>query len=206
MENMDETENSKTKPAGAKYTYTPDEDAQNFGPGMLDISVPGVLRVEGEPAEGQAVEFRVGWIEGKGIRPIGITVLSLNGQEITSTDLRAVRAKDLWREGMARNARYIRITFGGESEDAKDGSSDTFLLPDDKLQLMRLNGPVYSTLSYVVDLYQFADTVGLAPVQYIQQTFAGENLGPLPRTTATKWIKRAKDQGLFEEWFEHGDD
>lgn len=187
--------------------YTPDKDAQDELIGSMDIKLPGTLRIEGEPGEGQAVEFRVSWIEGVGVRPVGITVLSLNGQEITSTDLRAVRAKDLWRAAIVDHVRYMRMfTFEWEkSENVMAVLDSPIQFPDDKLERIRLNGPVHSTLEYVVDLYTFADTIGLPPVQYIQQIFAGENLEPLPRTTATKWVKRAKDLGLFEEWF-NGDD
>lgn len=199
---MEEKENSDTSPERAKYTYTPDEGAWDAGPGMLIMEVPGILRVEDEPAEGLAVEFRADWIEGVGVRPTGIAVISRNAKEVTSTDLRAVRAKDLWREGMVRNAKYLTLMLDG----APIGPHGALVRPDEELHLMRLNGPVGATLSYVVDLYMFADQIGLAPVQYVQQVFAGKNLEPLPRTTATKWIKRAKDMGLFEGWFDNGDD
>lgn len=193
-------------------TYTPDKDAKGRFLGSMDIELPGVLRIEGEPNKSQAVEFRVSWIEGTGVRPTGINVLSLEGQEITSTDLRAVRAKELWRAAIVDHVSYFRqFSFEWEEKFSLRIRSDVHL-PDDKLELVRLSGPVPSTLGYIADLYKFADAIGLPPVHYIQQVFAGENLQPLPRATVTKWVKRAKDEGIFdkqaffEKRFNNGDD
>jgi len=188
-------------------SYIPDENAERVPLGSIGIALPGTLRIEHEPATNQAVSFRVDLIEGVGVRPTAITVSSLTGEEITSTDLRAVKAKNLWRAAIVNHATYERMfVFDWEAKDNFFMVQDSPIqFSDDVLERIRLQGPTRDTLEYVVDLYMFADSIGLAPVQYVQHVFAGKELDPLPRTTVTKWIKKARDTGLFEGWF-NGDD
>lgn len=180
--------------------YKPEPDAQTFHLGSVMIELPGVLTIDNQPATGQAVSFRVGWIDEVGVRPIAITVSSLSGEEITSTDLRAVQAKNLWRAAIIEHVTYQRLfLFEWDEDPWKIARESHVQLPAHVIDQMRLRGPVRSTLEYVTDLYEFADTIGLPPAQFVQDMFAN-GADPLPRTTATKWIKRAKDMGLFEEW------
>lgn len=188
-------------------TYVPDEGFESFPLGSVQIDLPGLLTIANVPVEGQSVSFRVDWIDGVGVRPTAITVTSTRGEEVTSTDLRNVNAKNLYRAAIVKHVTYQRMFLvDGEEWDGKIMRESPLRLPDDVLEKLRLQGPRYATLSYVVDMYMFADSIGLAPALYVQQMFATEHLEPLPRTTATKWIKKARDMGLFEEWFEHGDD
>lgn len=185
--------------------YVPDDGAQTFHLGSVMIDLPGLLTVENQPAVGQSVSFRVDWIDGTGVRPVAITVSSLSGEEITSTDLRAVQAKSLWRAAIIEHVTYQRLfLFEWDEDPWKIARESHVQLPPHVIDQMRLRGPVRSTLEYVTDLYEFADTIGLPPAQFVQDMFA-EGTDPLPRTTATKWIKKAKDMGLFEEW-SNGDD
>ncbi|WP_431711114.1 hypothetical protein [Glutamicibacter uratoxydans] len=187
-------------------TYRTDAAADSHFMGSVSIKLPGTLTVENQPAPGQSVSFRVDWIQGVGVRPVAITVASLKGEEITSTDLRAVKAKNLWRAAIVNHATYHRLVFfEKEDGDLELPAMGPVQFRDELLEKLRLKGPVKETLEYVTDLYMFADTLGLAPALYVQEVFAGENLEPLPRTTATKWIKRARDMGLFEGYFD-GDD
>ncbi|MET4618677.1 hypothetical protein ABIE18_000100 [Arthrobacter sp. 2762] len=182
--------------------YTPDAGAQTHHLGSVMIDMPGTLVISDAPAKGQEVSFRVDWIQGEGVRPTAITVSSKVGREVTSTDLRNVNVKQLWRAAIVDHVVYRRMFhFDWEKFDGKIAFDSPVQLPDDILERLRLRGPERATLAYVADLYMFADSIGLAPALYVQQIFAGENLEPLPRTTATKWIKKARDLGIFEEWF-----
>lgn len=180
--------------------YVPDDEAVTNFLGPVHIDLPGVLLIADVPVEGQNVSFRVDWVEGEGLRPTAITVSSSLGKEITSTDLRNVNVKSLWRTAIVDHVTYIRLfRFDWEKWDGKIGVTGSIRLPDDILEKLRLRGPDRSTLEYVADLYMFADSIGLAPALYVQQIFAGEDLEPLPRTTATKWIKKARDLGMIHE-------
>ena len=186
-------------------SYVPDADSEAAYLGSVILELPGTLQIKDQPTIGQSVSFRVEWIEGTGVRPIAITVSSLVGEEITSTDLRAVQAKNLWRAAIIEHVTYQRMfLFEWEEWDGKVARESSIQLPTHMLDRMRGRGPERSTLEYVADLYMFADTIGLAPASYVQEVFA-ESFHPLPRTTATKWIKKARDMGLCEEWFD-GDD
>lgn len=183
-------------------SYTPDEGAVTNHLGPVIIDLPGVLVISDVPAKGQNVSFRVDWVEDEGLRPTAITVSSTVGKEVTSTDLRAVNVKNLWRSAIVDHVTYRRMFFfDWEKFDGKIAIDSPVQLPDDVLEKIRLRGPERATLEYVADLYTFADLIGLAPALYVQEIFAGENLEPLPRTTATKWIKKARDMGLFEEGY-----
>lgn len=186
-------------------TYHPDAESKKVHLGSVIIELPGTLAIEDQPVSGQSVSFRVDWIEGTGVRPVAITVSSLIGEEITSTDLRAVQTKNLWRAAIVKHVTYQRLfRFEWEEWDGKVARESSIKLPTHMLDRMRLRGPERSTLEYVVDLYTFADTIGLAPALFVQEVFA-DGFTPLPRTTATKWIKKARDMGLFEEYFDGND-
>lgn len=186
--------------------YVPDDGAVTNFLGSVLIDLPGELSIADVPAKGQGVTFRVDHVDGVGVRPTAVLVTSTTGQEVTSTDLRKVNVKHLWRAAIVDHVKYMRMfMFDWEEWDGKVARDSPLQLPDEILERLRLRGPTRPTLDYVVDMYMFADSIGLAPALYVQEIFAGENLDPLPRTTATKWIKKARDMGLFEEWFDHGD-
>ena len=187
-------------------SYTPDDGAETNLLGPVKIDLPGVLVIADMPTKGQNVSFRVDWVDDEGLRPTAITVSSTVGAEVTSTDLRNVNVKNLWRAAIVNHVTYDRMfRFDWEKWDGKISIDSPVQLPDDVLEKIRLRGPEPATLRYVADVYMFADLIGLAPALYVQHIFAGENLEPLPRTTATKWIKKARDMGMFEEWFDDGD-
>lgn len=180
-------------------SYTPDPGAIGHLLDPVSIDLPGTLKIAHVPTESQDVSFRVELVEGF-LRPTAITVSSRAGQEVTSTDLRAVNVKQLWRSAIVRHFKYHRDFHSWETSVPGHVMVESPVqLPDEDLEKLRLRGPVRETLEYVADIYSLGLVLGLAPALYVQQTFAGENLAPLPRTTATKWIKKARDLGLIRE-------
>lgn len=180
-------------------TYTPDPGAVSHLLDSVVIDLPGTLTVAHVPAENQDVSFRVELVENV-LRPTAITVSSRTGEEVTSTDLRAVNVKQLWRSAIVQHLVYRRGYHSWETVDLKQVLIESPIqLPDEDLERLRLRGPEHDTLEYVADIYSLGRLLGLAPALYVQQAFAGENLEPLPRTTATKWIKKARDLGLIQE-------
>ncbi len=180
-------------------SYTPDPGALGHILGPVFMELPGVLTVARVPTKDHDVSFRVEVLE-SGLRPTAITVSSRISQEVTSTDLRAVNVKNLWRSAILKHFKYHRDFYSWESRDPNKVMVESPIqLPDEDLEMLRLRGPVRETLEYVADIYSLGSLLGLAPALYVQQTFAGERLEPLPRTTATKWIKKARDLGLLDE-------
>lgn len=90
-------------------SYTPDEGAQMSLLGPVKIDLPGVLVIAEMPAKGQSVSFRVDWVDEEGLRPTAITVSSTVGKEVTSTDLRNVNVKNLWRAAIVDHVTYDRL-------------------------------------------------------------------------------------------------
>ncbi|MBT2567711.1 hypothetical protein J7I84_14625 [Arthrobacter sp. ISL-85] len=182
-----------------KSSYTPDPGAVRHVLDPVFIELPGTLTVAHVPAETQDVSFRVELVENV-LRPTAITVSSRTGQEVTSTDLRAVNVQNLWRSAIVQHLEYWRGFHSWENHDGtKVLAESPIQLPDEDLEKLRLRGPERDTLEYVADIYSLGRLLGLAPALYVQQTFAGENLDPLPRTTASKWIKKARDLGMIQE-------
>lgn len=180
-------------------TYAPDSGATYHIVDPVVIELPGTLTVAHVPAENQNVSFRVELVDDV-LRPTAITVSSRSGQEVTSTDLRAVNVKGLWRSAIVQHLKYMRDNPAWLSGDSTHVMAESPIqLPDEDLERLRLRGPERDTLEYVADIYSLGRLLGLAPALYVQQAFAGENLDPLPRTTASKWIKRARDLGMIQE-------
>lgn len=178
-------------------TYVPDSGATYHIVDPVVIELPGTLTVAHVPTEDQDVSFRVELVDDV-LRPTAITVSSRSGQEVTSTDLRAVNVKGLWRSAIVQHLKYMRGYHSWESVDLKKILLESPIqLPDEDLERLRLRGPERDTLEYVADIYSLGRLLGLAPALYVQQTFAGKNLDPLPRTTASKWIKKARDLGMI---------
>lgn len=59
-------------------------------------------------------------------------------------------------------------------------------------EMMRQNGPVDSTLREVAAIYRHAESMGARPVKMVTETF------DLPRTTATRWVRMAREKGFLE--------
>lgn len=184
--------------AEVESVYLPDPGApfHMVGSGIV-IPANGQLTVLRVPDATKQTSFRVE-LSGAVLRPTAVTVRSEIGEEITATDLRAVNVKTLWRAAIVQHVHYVGATTDEDGHQSPFRKSP-FQLPDDQLEVMRLRGPERETLEYVADVYSLARTLGLAPALYVQEVFAGEGLEQLPRTTATKWIKRARDLGLIQE-------
>lgn len=144
------------------------------------------------------VEMKLGMTT-EGVRPVAVTVVpSAEGQPVTGTALRAVRVQEL-----ARHA-ILRAATRGRTETTEDGGTSTEImspeLTDQEVELIRLRGPVRESLEVAAWLYNVACVIGVPPAKEVER-----GLG-LPRTTATKWIKRARDMGLIESPAEGGTD
>lgn len=57
---------------------------------------------------------------------------------------------------------------------------------------LRAQGPTDETLKWVAFFYGLGSVLGLPPAKQVES-----NLG-VPRTTASKWVRRARERGLLD--------
>lgn len=133
------------------------------------------------------VEMTIDLVDGV-LQPTTVCVTATDGTSITGTTLRQLPVR-----GMANHLIFTHI--GDFSDD--DGTT-TFMysggvvrLDEGERERIRLQGPTDESLRVVANYYELGRTIGKNPAQFVEA-----NLG-LPRTTATKWIRRARDKGLI---------
>jgi hypothetical protein len=121
--------------------------------------------------------------------PVTVNVTAPEGSPpVTSTTLRAVRVQDLFHDAIIRGALPARVEATGTGGTSFDVLSP---LTEQDVELIRLRGPVRESLEWTARLYDVAQKIGLHPAQHVERALG------LPRTTATKWIRRARDMGLI---------
>lgn len=160
-------------------------------PGLY-AHVPVLAIVEDEPRPGLSVVFDVQRTpEGFGPRQIGVR--ASEGEQISATDWRGVKPSALWRE-----VGLFLLMEGAPAEHDSVDIAPAKRPTTQEIANLRTRGPVNETLHYVAARYQEALVASIPPAQHVQESFAADgDLDPLPRTTATKWIQRARQQGLI---------
>ncbi len=124
-----------------------------------------------------------------GVRATAVTVTAHDGSPpVTGTTLRAVRVWDLVQQAILLAAHRGRRKVANEVTTTEVLTST---LSDADAEQLRLHGPTDKSLEWVAHFYNLAQAVGLPPAKQVQLAIG------LPRTTATKWIKRARDKGLL---------
>jgi len=108
----------------------------------------------------------------EGIRPTSVKVAAQEGgPPVTGTTLRALRVWDLARAAIP--------------------STVSNALSDEDVARLRTQGPTDETLGWVAYFYNLAGVLGVPPARQVEI-----DLG-LPRTTASKWVRRAREKGLI---------
>jgi len=65
-------------------------------------------------------------------------------------------------------------------------------LSDEEVARLRKQGPTDETLGWVAYFYNLAGILGLPPAKQVEVSLR------VPRTTASKWVRRAKEKGLID--------
>ena len=129
----------------------------------------------------------------EGFRPTSVKVTSQAGSPpVTGTTLRALRVWDL-----ARAAIPLGVSRTVQRTEQKDGSFVTQIEPvdelsDEEVARLRKQGPTEETLGWVAYFYNLAGILGLPPAKQVEVSLK------VPRTTASKWVRRAKEKGLID--------
>lgn len=163
-------------------------------PGLF-VHLPGYARFEGVELDGYqySVSLLLDRTE-EGIRPTEVSISAPEGSPpISSTTLRALTVHSLTQIALREIAQR------GESGAHKvrtDGP--TTALTDSEVAEIRAAGPVDSSLKAVARFYNLAVAMGEPPAKAV------ENALGLPRTTASKWVRRARDKGFLAETISGG--
>lgn len=149
--------------------------------------LPGVASFVGVEADGQLVDVTIR-VErlGVGVRPTLVCV-EAEGVAITGTILRGVRVQELSREAIRLGVRRGHAVPGGAS-----ASSDG-VVTESAVKQLKQRGPVRESLEWAAYVYNVARVLGDPPARAVELAF------DMPRTTVSKWVRKAKELGLIEE-------
>ena len=169
---------------GVLMNYSEGDAADEVAPGVV-MYLPGeatfTVEVEGQPL---TVTMWIAHID-EGVRPTAIRV-EAEGVPVTGTMLRAIRVQELAREAIRLGMKRGYAKPGGASV-----STDA-LLTRKVVDQVRSSGPVPESLGWVAYVYNAASVLGDPPARAVEEAFG------MPRTTVTKWVRRARDLGLIE--------
>ena len=164
--------------------------ANEVAPGLF-MAVPGLARFTDVELESAFydVEMTLDMTK-EGIRPTSVKVAAQEGSPpVTGTTLRALRVWDL-----ARAAIPLGISRGAQTEQEGGSfvtSTVSNALPDEDVARLRAQGPTDETLGWVAYFYNLAGVLGLPPAKQVEVSLE------VPRTTASKWVRRAREKGLI---------
>ena len=176
------------------FRFDPGSASSNeVAPGLF-MAVPSVAGFAGVDLEGALYDVEMILdMTGEGIRPTSVKVTAQEGSPpVTGTTLRALRVWDL-----ARAAIPAGLSHGVRTEQ-EDGSFVTQFDPvdsdlsDEEVARLRKQGPTDETLEWVAYFYNLAGILGLPPAKQVEVSLK------VPRTTASKWVRRAKEKGLID--------
>ena len=165
-----------------------------FGVSRWGVKVPfqGRIKLGRGDALGDLfaeVEMTIDWFDGV-LQPTTVRVTARDGVPLTGTMLRQVPVRGMANELIFTAAGEVGIFDGTVTFAYKGG----IVIADEERERIRLQGPTDESLRMAADLYQLGRAVGLSPAKFVET-----NLG-MPRTTVTKWIRRARNKGLIEDF------
>jgi hypothetical protein len=158
---------------------------REVAPGLV-MGLPGQATFTDVELEGTLyrVEMTLD-LTAEGIRPTSVCVTSQPGNApVSGTTLRAVRVWDLAREVIVTNVMPGR-------GDVPSGGIPVTIGQGPDVSRLRALGPVDETLKWVAYFYNLAGILGLPPAKQVETALG------VPRTTASKWVRRARDRGLI---------
>lgn len=127
----------------------------------------------------------------EGIRPISVQVYAPEGSPpVSGTTLRAVR---VW--ALVQHALTVAVEHGQANMTEREGHvaivGRAVELSDEDVARIRAQGPTDESLAVVARFYNLAGVLGLPPAKQVELNL------DLPRTTASKWVRRAREKGLL---------
>ncbi|MCV7230430.1 hypothetical protein [Mycolicibacterium komossense] len=168
-------------------------DYTKIGPGLA-IVVPftGTIDLDSGDAFGAEVAqvvMDIDLVEGI-LQPTRVEVIGRGGHPVTGTTLRQVPVKGM-ASHLIQNAIAAREDIGGGTK-VTHGRRSPIELDEQEKARLRTQGPVEESLRAVANFYEFGRVTGYPPAKFVE-----DNL-EMPRTTASKWIRRAREAGLLD--------
>lgn len=168
--------------------------------------VPQLCMATGVVGENHELVIKIVPRASRGIRVEAFTILSLDGSNISSSEWRGVAPYDIWEE-IAPSLLWKEVETGpAEMTVISPDNSEKFYnpytgeLPDYVAQLRAQGGSNEETLEFVARMYGLAEGLSISPNKFVQEAFAANGvLNPLPRATASKWIRAARNKGLMAD-------
>lgn len=166
---------------------------QKVGPSLW-MRLPAEVRANDTPRPGTNLVYKIGLGSSGRIEIDHIGLESNGGTVITSSDWRAANPFETWREVGLWLIKERHEIEGGVRYSAPEE------LSVEVAANLRSRGPSNGrTLEVVAQAYNVAQALGIPVSKHVQRVFsANGKLDPLPRATASGWIRRAKDQGLIK--------
>ncbi len=176
----------RTTHTGARHT--------KIGPGLA-IVVPftGTIDLDVDDAFGNEVAqvaMDIDLVDGI-LQPTRVEVVGRGGHPVTGTTLRQVPVKGM-ASHLIQNAIAAREDIGRGTK-VTHRTHSPLELDEQEKERLRNQGPVEESLRVVANFYEFGRVTGYPPAKFVE-----DNLG-MPRTTASKWIRRAREAGLLDD-------
>lgn len=146
------------------------------------VELPMIYEVFDVLPENRAIRIDISGNSGSGVQVESFAVISLDGQPVTASEWRMVSPYEIWEK---------------IGEQIISAVSPLTVQEISNLRTRGISNP--DTLQFVADMYGLAEAVKISPNKFVQKMFsANGQLDSLPRPTASKWIKAAKEQGLIK--------
>lgn len=131
---------------------------------------------------------------GEGIKPVSFQLFAQDeSPALSGTTLRQIKLTALTQQVLVHSVQSGKIKTSSTYEVIIDSDGLVTELSDDKIREIREQGPTDESLRWVANFYNLGQLLGLPPARQVEL-----NLG-LPRTTASKWVRRARGKGLLVE-------
>jgi hypothetical protein len=161
------------------------------GPGLtLRLPIVGVIDLEPDDALGAELSrvcMDIDLLDGI-LQATRVEVIAREGRPVTGTLLRQIPVK-----GMASDLIQMVALVERKTADGSTKVSVGLNVPDESERArLRRQGPVEESLRVVANFYEFGRVTGCQPAKFV------EDVLDMPRTTVSKWIRRAREEGFLD--------
>lgn len=161
-----------------------------IGPGLtLRLPIVGTIDLDAEDALGAEVTrvaMDIDLVDGI-LQPTRVEVTGRDGRPVTGTTLRQIPVK-----GMASDLIQMAALIEREENGSTKVSIGLHVPDESERARLRNQGPVEESLRVVADFYEFGRVTGCQPAKFVEDALE------MPRTTVSKWIRRAREAGFLD--------
>lgn len=173
--------------------FSPAKMPRQVAPGLV-VKLPVVGHFTNLDIEGNRYNLDLVLdMTSEGIKPVDLRLRpDATAPGLTSTILRALKIGELTQQVLLRSVESGDV-HSSDYEITIDSHGPVAELSEHDIQRIREQGPTDESLQWTANFYNLGQVLGLPPAKQVEL-----NLG-LPRTTASKWVRRAREKGLLVE-------